>query len=85
MNNYLKSIDDSRFLHKNNEKIPSESRSMSLHIALEKADLNKDWNVFRELLKIEPIFLKKHLDSTSFIFDYNYLSLSKDEQYNLFN
>jgi len=69
----------------NNDKIPSLYKTCSLHIALERADLNKDWVVFTELMKIDPKFLKMHLDATSSIFDYNYLALTKEQQYDLFN
>jgi len=69
----------------NRDKIPSLYKTCSLHIALERADLNKDWVVFKELMKIDPKFLKMHLDATSSIFDYNYLSLTKEQQYDLFN
>ena len=68
--------------HKN--KIPSSYRSYSLHIALEKADLKKDWVAFKEIIKIDSEFLKKHLYLTSDIFDYNYLKLSKEQQDDLF-
>jgi|LakMenE18May11ns_1017448.scaffolds.fasta_scaffold7730832_1 hypothetical protein len=64
--------------------IPDEYKSLSLHIALERADKNKDWKAFREIYKISPITLKSHLIMTS-IFDYNYLKLSKEEQNQLFN
>ena len=69
----------------NRDKIPNLYKNCSLHIALERADLNKDWVVFKELMKIDPKFLKMHLDATSSIFDYNYLSLTKEQQYDLFN
>ena len=71
-----------RFLHINNENIPEKYKSCSLHIAIEKADEDKDWVVFRELLKIAPE-LKNHLYMTS-IFGYNYLKLSEEEQAELF-
>jgi hypothetical protein len=69
----------------NRDNIPSLYKSCSLHIALERADLNKDWAVFKKLVKINPKFLKMHLDATSSTFDYNYLSLTKEQQYDLFN
>lgn len=76
-------INRHRHLHKNNINIPEEYRTLSLHIALERADKNKNWIVFKELYKISPNFLRSHLYMTS-IFDYNYLKLSLEEQYNLF-
>jgi hypothetical protein len=68
----------------NNEKIPIKYRSQSLHIALENADLNKDWKAFKEIFKVDPKFLKKHLYMTSDIFDYNYTKLPKEQQDELF-
>ena len=76
-------INRHRHLHKNNINIPEEYKTLSLHIALERADKNKDWIVFKELYKISPNFLRSHIQMTS-IFDYNYLKLSLEEQYNLF-
>ncbi len=69
----------------NNDKIPNLYKTCSLHIALERADLNKDWVVFKEIMKIAPKFLKMHLDTSSSIFDYNYLALTKEQQDELFN
>jgi hypothetical protein len=63
-------------IHKNKKYIPEEYKALMLHIALERADKNKDW-------KLSPIFLKRHLIMTS-IFHYNYLKLSTEEQNNLF-
>jgi len=79
----MSEIDNHRHLHKNNKNIPDEYKRCSLHIALERADKNKDWIVFNELYKISPQYLKNHLYMTS-IFDYNYLKLSSDEQVKLF-
>jgi len=70
-------------LHKNKKYIPDEYKKLMLHIALERADKNKDWIVFKELFKLSPTFLKSHLVMTS-IFNYNYLKLSSEEQNNLF-
>ena len=55
-------INERRYVHKYNEKIPESYRTCSFHIAIEKADINKDWDVFRELIKIDPVYLKNHLD-----------------------
>ena len=79
----FKEINDHRYLHINNENIPTEYQSCSFHIALERADKKKDWKVFNELYKISPEYLKGHLYMTS-IFDYNYLKLSAEEQEKLF-
>ena len=40
-------INRHRHLHKNNINIPEEYKTLSLHIALERADKNKDWIVFK--------------------------------------
>ena len=63
--------------------IPDKYKNCSLHIAIERADENKDWHSFKEIYKIYPDFLKSHLNMTS-VFGYNYLKLSKEEQENLF-
>ena len=76
-------ISDYRDLHKNNDKIPEKYKSCSLHIAIEKADEDKNWLVFNELYKIAPEYLKNHLYLSS-IFDYNYLKLSEEEKNKLF-
>ena len=76
-------ISDYRDLHKNNDKIPEKYKSCSLHIAIEKADEDKNWLVFNELYKIAPEYLKNHLYLSS-IFDYNYLNLSEEEKNKLF-
>ena len=76
-------ISDYRELHKNNDKIPEKYKSCSLHIAIEKADEDKNWLVFNELYKIAPEYLKNHLYLSS-IFDYNYLKLSEEEKNKLF-
>jgi hypothetical protein len=83
ISNFLSEIDNHRHLHKNNKNIPEEYKTCSLHIALERADKNKDWIVFNKLYKIAPQYLKNHLYMTS-IFDYNYLKLSSDKQFKLF-
>jgi hypothetical protein len=75
---FLNETNNNRDLHKNNENIPDEYKSLSLHIALERADKKKDWKAFREIYKISPIALKNHLNMTS-IFGYNYLKLSQEE------
>jgi len=81
--NIFDNINEHRYLHKNNKNIPYEYRQCSLHIALERADINKDWKVFNELYKISPEYLKNHLFMTS-IFDYNYTKLSAEEQEKVF-
>jgi hypothetical protein len=73
-----------RYIHKDIQDIPEIYRTKSLHIALEFSDVNKDWVTFRKLYTLYPTFLKEHLDMTSFIFDYNYKRLPKNELDNLF-
>ena len=82
MQNY-QIIDNNRYLHANSN-IPDEYKKSSLHIALEKADINKDWDSFNKLFRLSPEFLKNHLNITS-MFGYNYEKLSKQEKEQLFN
>lgn len=84
MLNYLNMLNSNRYIHSNNINIPQNYRNLSLHIALEKADQNKDWIMFSKLYNISPQFLKFHLESTNVIFNYNYLNLPIEEQNNLF-
>ena len=39
----MSELDNYKHLIKNNKNIPDEYKSCSLHIALERADNNKDW------------------------------------------
>ena len=71
---------DDRYLHVNNQDIPEKYRNCMLHIALERADTNKDWVSFRKLYNMSPKTLKNHLDMTSLVFDYNYLNLDEQER-----
>ena len=73
------------YAHKNIQNISEEYKNIRLHIALEKADINKDWNTFKILFQIEPEFLKNHLQTTDFVFDYNYKNLPKEEIEKLFS
>jgi hypothetical protein len=84
MNCLFDQINVHRYLHKNKKNIPDEYKSYSLHIALERADINKNWIVFKELYKISPEYLRNHLNMTSSIFDYNYLKLPIESQNELF-
>jgi hypothetical protein len=84
MLSYFQIMNTNRFIHTENTDIPESYRKKSLHIALECADKNKDWETFSKLFKLSPEFLKYHLDSTNVIFDYNYLKLTPDEQEKLF-
>lgn len=74
-----------RYAHKDIQNIPEVYRNKSLHIALEYADIKKDWITFKKLLSLDPICLKRHLDITSAVFDYNYLKLSPNEREYLFD
>jgi len=80
----LNNINENRYKHFNLD-IDNKYKNCSLHIALEKADINNDWETFKKLYKVNPEFLKKHIDNTKEILGYNYLLLSKDEQDKLFN
>ena len=82
--NLFTEINANRYLHENNENIPDKYKSCSLHIALERSDINKDWVIFKELYKISPEYLRKHLNMTSSIFKYNYLKLPIEQQNELF-
>jgi hypothetical protein len=84
MLNLTKNIDDNRYKHLNLD-IDNRYKNCSLHIALERADMNYDWDTFKKLYKINPEFLKTHLKNTSSIFDYNYLKLNDNEKNNLFD
>lgn len=76
---------DNRCLHKNDEDIPLYYRNMSLHIALENADIKKDWENFRKLYKYAPKYLENHLNITGALFDYNYKKLKPKERCDLFS
>jgi hypothetical protein len=78
------SINNIRFLHTNNNDIPEQYKNYSLHIALERCDSYRDWETFRKLYKLAPIYLQNHLNMTSSLFDYNYLELSKKDRDALF-
>lgn len=73
------------YCHTNIENISDEYKKVRLHIALERADMNKDWNTFKILFKLAPEFLKSHLSNTEFIFDYNYKNLPKNQFDDLFS
>ena len=74
-----------RDIHKKNENIPIEYRKLSLHIALERADMNEDWEIYKILYSYAPEFLSNHLKITGFIFDYNYKNLSEQQINSLFS
>ena len=76
---------ENRYIHKDMKNIPEVYRKKSLHIALEYADVQKDWITFKKLLSLDPVCLKRHLDVTSFVFEYNYLKLSPNERDYLFS
>ena len=71
------------YLHLNSD-IPDVYKNCMLHIALEKADIFKDWKTFNILFRLNPRDLRSHLKMTSF-FDYNYKKLSVTAQNELFN
>ena len=80
---YYNTYDD-RFIHQNMD-IPENYKKVSLHIALERADIAKDWIVFKQLYKLNPKMLSHHMNMTDCIFNYNFYKLSKEEQNNLLN
>ena len=73
------------YIHLQEQDIPEEYKNCRLHIALERADTNKDWQTFRNLYRLSPEFLKSHLNMTECLFDYNYTRLDKQIRDNLFN
>jgi len=73
------------YAHTNIQNISDEYKKVRLHIALERADMNKDWKTFKILFKLAPEFLRNHLQGTDFVFDYNYKNLPKDQINNLFS
>ena len=83
--NYLNSLDNVRFIHKRLDNIDDNYKKKSLHIALEYADLNKDWKTFKILYQLAPDVLSNHLNTTKYVLDYNYLDLEEQEINNLFN
>jgi len=79
------SLSEIRYIHVNNTDIQPEYRNKSLHIALEYADLLKDWTTFKKLYRLAPEILLNHLNNTKLIFDYHYLKLDDQEINELFN
>ena len=73
------------YIHLQNKDIPQEYKNLRIHIALEKADIDKDWQTFRNLYRLAPEYLKNHLKMTGLVFDYNYMQLDKQNQDDLFN
>jgi hypothetical protein len=59
-------------------------KKVPLHIALEKADLYKDWDTFKLLFKLAPDFLQGHLEITGEVFNYNYTKLPFKKRNELF-
>jgi hypothetical protein len=84
INHLMNTYDNYRHLHKQDEDIPLVYRNLSLHIAVERADMNKDWTVFKKLYTFAPEFLKAHLKTTEYLLGYNYLDLDKKDRDELF-
>lgn len=78
------SLNSIRYNHQTLDNIDEVYKKKSLHIALEYADLNKDWETFKILYRLAPDVLLNHLNNTKFIFEYNYLDLEEQERNNLF-
>ena len=66
-------------------ELSDEYKTCSLHIALERADNNKDWKSFKIIYDSNPEYLKNHLDMTKYIFDYNYTKLSREQKQYIFS
>ena len=62
----------------------NEYKDCSIHIALEKADTNKDWRVFKYLLSLDRKWLLYHLKMSEPVFNYNVYKLPKAEQDKIF-
>ena len=60
MQDYLQKVDEHRYLHLNSN-VSDNYKDCSLHIALERADINKDWDNFNKLIRLAPDYLKNHL------------------------
>ena len=84
MKSILKNVNDYRYIHVNSKDIPDQYKDYSLHIALERCDLSKDWETFKKLYKLAPSYLQNHLNMTASLFEYNYLTLSKEDKDKLF-
>lgn len=80
----LNSLNSVRYIHQSLDNIDNVYKNKSLHIALEYADLNKDWKTFKILYQLAPIVLLNHLNNTKFVLDYNYLDLEEQERNKLF-
>jgi len=78
------SINNDYYVHIKCDQLSQKYKNNRIHIALELADENKDWESFKILYKLSPTLLKNHLDITKDILDYNYLYLSEKEQNSLF-
>ena len=63
----------------------NEYKDCSIHIALERADTNKDWRVFKYLLSLDRKWLLYHLKMSEPVFNYNVYKLPKAEQDNIFH
>jgi hypothetical protein len=82
--NYLNSLNSVRYIHQRLDNVADIYKTKSLHIALEFADINKDWKTFKILYQLAPDVLLNHLNSTKFVLDYNYLELEEQERNILF-
>ena len=84
MNNYFSGIQQKRDIHKLDNNLPNQYKNCSLHIALERADTNKDWESFKTILNMNRDILLQHLRMTEGIFPYNYESLKNEDRNELF-
>ena len=52
MNKYMSNIQENRYLHSSEANLPEKYKNCSLHIALERADQDQDWNSFKTILNM---------------------------------
>ena len=75
----INSLNSVRYIHQSLDNIDSVYKNKSLHIALEYADLNKDWKTFKILYTLALDVLLNHLNNTKFV-----LELEEQEKNKLF-
>jgi hypothetical protein len=61
-------------------KLSNAYTSVSIHIALERADMNEDWEAFEYILKKSPGELMNHLKILLCIYEFNFFELDKNHQ-----
>jgi hypothetical protein len=66
-------------------KLDKKYRDCSIHVALERADDDKNWIVFKTILKLDTLNLMKHIFMTKQVFTWNYMRLPQREINYLFD